>query len=91
MVFTDPEYPQYTSCKRVTTDKSSVKHLVKSHSPKEEGPFGWRWKADQGYVWMQGDNKTESVDSTHYGPIPRNLIVGRVILNLSKLKLIDRY
>jgi inner membrane protease subunit 1 len=30
------------------------------------------------YVWVEGDNTEESFDSRHYGPIPIQLVFGRV-------------
>ena len=35
-----------------------------------------------GHVWLEGDNPSNSTDSRTYGPIPANLIVGRVLLRL---------
>lgn len=31
-------------------------------------------------VWLQGDNREQSVDSRHYGPVPRDRVLGRVVL-----------
>ena len=37
-----------------------------------------------GHVWVEGDNVdvTKTMDSRTYGPIPKNLIVGRVLAAL---------
>jgi len=32
----------------------------------------------EGYCYLAGDNQLHSVDSRHYGPIPRALIFGKV-------------
>ena len=31
-----------------------------------------------GHVWVRGDNPKESTDSNLYGPIPMNLIQGKI-------------
>lgn len=38
----------------------------------------------QGHVWVEGDNPAYSVDSRSYGPIPEQLIVGRVWRTVNK-------
>ena len=30
------------------------------------------------HVWVEGDNRDKTLDSNHYGPIPLNLIQGRI-------------
>ena len=35
-----------------------------------------------GYCWVEGDNKSVSVDSREFGPVPLGLIKGRVICTL---------
>jgi len=35
-----------------------------------------------GQVWLSGDNRTRSVDSATYGPVPLGLISGRVRMAL---------
>lgn len=37
-----------------------------------------------GYVFVLGDNRTASCDSTDYGPIPLRLITGRVVISSIK-------
>jgi nickel-type superoxide dismutase maturation protease len=31
-------------------------------------------------AWLEGDNPAESTDSRHFGPVPRALVLGRVLL-----------
>lgn len=33
----------------------------------------------RGHVWLQGDNTLNSTDSRDYGPLPYNMMLGRVI------------
>ncbi|CAD7955795.1 unnamed protein product [Amoebophrya sp. A25] len=39
-------------------------------------------KVPVGHVWVQGDNKAQSNDSRHYGPVPLGLIDARVVMKL---------
>lgn len=39
---------------------------------------GFNIKIPNNHVWVEGDNKNESFDSRHYGPIPIQLLSGRV-------------
>ena len=36
----------------------------------------------KGHVWLQGDNTLNSTDSRAYGPVPYNLLQGRVFLKV---------
>jgi inner membrane protease subunit 1 len=36
----------------------------------------------RGHVWVEGDNKSESLDSREYGPLPIGLIQGTVIFRV---------
>ena len=38
-----------------------------------------RWTIPDGHVWVEGDNPANSADSRSYGPVPMNLILGRVL------------
>lgn len=40
------------------------------------------------HIWVEGDNKANSFDSRHHGPIPKSLVKGRVIFSLYPLKFI---
>jgi len=39
----------------------------------------------RGHVWLEGDNKAESLDSRVYGPVSQGLISGKVLLTLFPL------
>ncbi|XP_062513441.1 mitochondrial inner membrane protease subunit 1-like [Corticium candelabrum] len=45
-----------------------------------------RWKdrkyVPKGHVWLEGDNKSESIDSRKYGSLPIGLIQGRVVFRV---------
>lgn len=36
----------------------------------------------RGHVWIEGDNAGNSSDSRHYGPIPRGLVLSKVVFRL---------
>ncbi|ORM40576.1 Mitochondrial inner membrane protease subunit 1 [Babesia sp. Xinjiang] len=36
-----------------------------------------------GHVWLEGDNKSNSLDSRYYGPVSTHMIMGKVFLVLS--------
>lgn len=37
-------------------------------------------------MWIEGDNSLNSVDSRNYGPVPVNLLVGRVVARIWPLR-----
>ncbi len=39
-----------------------------------------------GHMWIEGDNSLNSVDSRNYGPVPVNLLVGRVVARIWPLR-----
>ncbi|XP_050428811.1 mitochondrial inner membrane protease subunit 1 [Adelges cooleyi] len=44
---------------------------------------GMRYRTvPKGSVWLEGDNKNNSLDSWHYGPVPKGLICGRVLCRI---------
>jgi signal peptidase I len=40
------------------------------------------YKIPPGYYYVMGDNRTESCDSRYWGPIPKSLIVGKVVMRI---------
>ena len=34
------------------------------------------------YFWIEGDNKSVSFDSRYFGPINKELIIGKAVLNI---------
>ena len=45
-----------------------------------DSPTNREGTVPNGYVWIEGDNKSSSVDSRDYGPIPMGLLQGKVVL-----------
>jgi len=46
------------------------------------GPAIHRFTLPKGDYYVLGDNRTNSDDSRYFGPIPRSLIVGRVVMRI---------
>ena len=38
-----------------------------------------------GHVWLQGDNTLNSHDSRDYGPVPYNMLLGRVVFRVRRI------
>jgi len=48
----------------------------------------------QGHIWVEGDNKKNTVDSNEYGPVSKGLVYGvatRVIWPLSRRKVLQQH
>ncbi|DBA02058.1 TPA: LOW QUALITY PROTEIN: hypothetical protein N0F65_000305 [Lagenidium giganteum] len=70
--------PKHTVCKRVIAEEGETV-CVRPRYSSSEVEFH---KIPKGHVWLEGDNKYDSHDSRYYGPVPRSLIQGRVVLRL---------
>lgn len=77
--FISPRDPSYSVCKRiiglpgdvVCVDPSGLK------GRKED------WvKVPQGYLWVTGDNLSNSNDSRDYGPVPVQLVRGKIVARI---------
>ncbi len=53
-------------------------------TPQGDPPFDLQhpYTVPAGEYFLMGDNRTESCDSRYWGPIPKSLIVGRVIVRV---------
>ena len=73
-------------------DTQICKRLI--HLPGED--YSWRdnyqyeqhIKIPENHYWLEGDNKAQSFDSRQHGPIPKQLVKGKVLLSLYPLKII---
>ncbi|KAK1307668.1 hypothetical protein QJS10_CPA09g00034 [Acorus calamus] len=45
----------------------------------------------EGHVWVEGDNPYTSRDSRHFGPVPTQMVQGRVFCRVSSFCFIARY
>lgn len=70
----------------VTPVKNKTKKLVERSVDSEGRPIratrkgeGAYVRVPKGYVWLAGDNMSNSTDSRQYGPVPLGLIKGKVI------------
>ena len=76
-----PYEPRKLVCKRLVAMEGDA--LPSPHAPPGWGlPKGSSSSSDprvpKGHVWLQGDNLSNSTDSRNYGPVPYNLLRGRV-------------
>ncbi|CAG8984090.1 hypothetical protein HYALB_00010590 [Hymenoscyphus albidus] len=71
--FWSPSHPEVLAIKRIIAVEGDVVYpRAPCPSPKAEIPAG--------HVWVEGDNRDgrRSLDSNYYGPIPINLVQGKV-------------
>ena len=71
--FRSPSHPDILAVKRIIAIEGDKVFARTPHpAPIADIPAG--------HVWVEGDNRdgNKSLDSNHYGPIPINLIQGRV-------------
>jgi inner membrane protease subunit 1 len=52
------------------------------HGRRGEGKY---IKVPKGYIWVVGDNLSNSTDSRHYGPVPLAMVKGKVLARVSHL------
>lgn len=53
-----------------------------AHGRRGEGRF---IKVPKGYIWVVGDNLSNSTDSRHYGPVPLAMVKGKVLGRVSHI------
>ena len=56
-------------------EKLSEPHIGKGRRDTESG----RWHVPEGKYFLMGDNRSSSCDSRVWGPVPRDLLIGRVV------------
>uniref|UniRef100_A0A0A9YKG0 Mitochondrial inner membrane protease subunit 1 n=1 Tax=Lygus hesperus TaxID=30085 RepID=A0A0A9YKG0_LYGHE len=45
----------------------------------------------EGFVWLEGDNSLDSYDSRNYGPVPVEMVQGRVVLRIWPLSRLEAF
>lgn len=77
--FVSPNDPSYSVCKRVIGIEGDVVCV----DPSGEKGRKEDWvKVPKGYLWVTGDNLSNSVDSRDYGPVPLGLVRGKIVARI---------
>lgn len=84
--FVSPRDPTYSVCKRVIGIEGDVVLLDPSG---EKGSKRDYIKIPAGYLWVVGDNLSNSNDSREYGPIPLGIVRGKIVSRVSRGRLYD--
>nr|CCA24624.1 PREDICTED: mitochondrial inner membrane protease subunit 1like putative [Albugo laibachii Nc14] len=74
-----------TMCKRILAIEGDA---VKINRVKQ--PESVQVTVPKGHVWVEGDNSFVSVDSRHFGSVPKALIRGRVLFVIYPFSLFHR-
>lgn len=68
----NPVNPKMYMCKRITKMENEI--ILDDGNIQE--------KLEKNYFWVEGDNKDNSLDSRKFGPIHKELIRGRVLMQI---------
>ncbi|EMC96387.1 hypothetical protein BAUCODRAFT_50487, partial [Baudoinia panamericana UAMH 10762] len=90
--FHSPHMPDRLAVKRIIATEGDSVILDRRRRPQRERdgadiPESKAWDAlmgkvktvPEGHVWVEGDNWRSTWDSNHYGPISKNLIIGKAV------------
>ena len=86
IVFRSPKDPERLAIKRIAAVQGDI---VQPLSPYPSDPIIIPW----GQLWVEGDteDKSQTVDSNTFGPIPRGLVIGKVLTVLWPLSQIGGF
>mmetsp|Transcript_31083 Transcript_31083/g.35410 ORF Transcript_31083/g.35410 Transcript_31083/m.35410 type:complete len:180 (-) Transcript_31083:215-754(-) len=77
VVAVSPKDPDMYVTKRITAEAGETVTLDSTFM-NEQGQVTNTAHVPANHFWLEGDNKMNSTDSRHYGPVSRHLIVGKV-------------
>jgi inner membrane protease subunit 1 len=77
VVCKSPHDPRVSVCKRVIGLEGDIINTRTEH-----GTISNQLRIPKGHVWVEGDNTGESIDSRTYGPMPKGMVDGKVVLRV---------
>jgi len=77
----NPTNPEMKLCKRILANENEVYKTTKYEN---------LIKVPSNHIWVEGDNKDNSLDSRKFGPITKNLVQGKIIMRIWPLPLFGR-
>nr|CAB3256091.1 mitochondrial inner membrane protease subunit 1-like [Phallusia mammillata] len=77
-----PDEPTTQICKRIMGLEGEQINNSKNPINNTSGGKYFGGIVPRGHVWLEGDNKSSSRDSRHFGPVPLALVHGRVFAKI---------
>ena len=84
VTFSDPEIPGRTLIKRCIATAGVAQTETYTHGkptlPLTNSTITFPYTVPSGYIWVMGDNRTNSQDSRYFGAVPASSVTGRGVL-----------
>ena len=77
----NPIDPTMKLCKRIIANENEIHKTSK---------YNQNIRIPSNHIWVEGDNKENSLDSRKFGPITKNLIQGKIIFRIWPLSLFGK-
>ena len=77
----NPTDPGMKLCKRIICSENEVHRTAK---------YDHLVKIPKNHIWVEGDNKYNSLDSRKFGPITKNLVKGKIVFRIRPFSLFGK-